>query len=64
MDALNVERHHTDYSISFAEAQPRYKGPMGLAAAKDEDQEALDQRWPKIDPAILAICNIAHFKIC
>lgn len=63
MDEMGAGRRRAGISVSFAEGGRRCKGAMGLAAAPDESQAALDDRWPGISASVLAICNMAHLKI-
>lgn len=63
MDAVAAQRRRAGYSISFAEGSQRSKGAMGLAARRDVSQEELDRHWPDIEKPVVALCNMAHFKI-
>lgn len=63
MDKMPVRRQRAGYSISFAEGTQRSKGAMGLAAARGVTQADLDEDWRVIGGPVMALCNMAHFKI-
>ena len=63
MDELNANRSRAGYSISFAETRQRSKGAMGLAAWRGATQDDVDAHWRDVGASVLAICNMAHFKI-
>lgn len=64
MDKMAAHRQRAGYSVSFAEGTQRSKGAMGLAAARGVSQADLDEDWRSVHDTVLAICNMAHFKIC
>lgn len=63
MDTVAAQRRRAGFSVSFAEGSQRSKGAMGLAAKQNVSQEALDRHWPRIADPVVALCNMAHFKI-
>ncbi|MEX0285475.1 MAG: helix-turn-helix transcriptional regulator [Paracoccaceae bacterium] len=64
MDAIAAERRCAGYSISFAEGNQRSKAAMGLAGGRQVSQDDLDAHWAVIGDAVLALCNMAHLRIC
>lgn len=64
MDQMAARRQRAGYSVSFAEGTLRSKGAMGLAAARGVSQDELDHWWREFGDSVLAVCNMAHFKIC
>lgn len=63
MDQIAAARKRAGFSISFAEGTRRSKGAMGLGAARDVTQGALDHWWQRCGASVLALANMAHFKI-
>ncbi len=63
MQKMAAHRQRAGYSVSFAEGTQRSKGAMGLAAARNVSQADPDEDWRIFGDTILAICNMAHFKM-
>lgn len=61
MDQLG--RGRAGYTVSFPEGAPRSKGAMGLAAARDVDQAALDAHWAAHEDTLMTLCQMAHLKL-
>lgn len=63
VDTLGAARRRAGYSISFPEGLARAKGAMGLGAPEGVEQVELTEWWGHYGPAVMAIANIAHFRI-
>lgn len=64
MDRMQASRRRAGYTVSFAEGTQRSKGAMGLAAGRGVSQAELDGFWDRFGETVMAICNMAHFRIC
>ncbi|SLN47443.1 helix-turn-helix transcriptional regulator [Roseisalinus antarcticus] len=63
LDARGTARARAGYTISFPEGMPRSKGAMGLAAERGVPQAEVDAHWADHGVAVLALCQMAHFKL-